>query len=148
MLKLWMRPSSVLQEMNSRMSGWWTSITAMFAPSRLPPWVTRVETDDRWLRTATGPQALPCVVEMPAPFGRMGERAKPVPPPYFWTIAASLAVVMIPSMLSSRPITKHAESVPAPVPAFISVGELGTNSSVDMIEKKSSSARARSYSVP
>ena len=92
-----------------------------------------METDDRCLRTATGPHALPWVVEMEAPFGRIADSANPVPPPNFWTIAASLAVVIIPSMLSSSPITKQADRVPAPVPAFIKVGELGTNSSDDMI---------------
>ena len=61
-LKLWMSPSTCLQSMNSRMSGWCTSMTAMFAPSRFPPCVTRVETEDRCLSTATGPHALPWVV--------------------------------------------------------------------------------------
>ena len=100
-------------------------MTAMFAPSRLPPWVTRVETDERWRSTAMGPHALPCVVAMLAPFGRMAERAKPVPPPNFCTMAVSLAASMIPSIVSFKGSTKQAESVPAPVPAFMRVGELG-----------------------
>ena len=68
----------------------------------------------------------------------MGERAKPVPPPNFWTMAISFAVVMMPSMVSSSPITKQADSVPVPLPsgcsmpAFIRVGELGTNSRLAM----------------
>ena len=72
-----------------------------------------------------GPQALPWVVAIPAPFGLSSDSAKPVPPPNFWTIAASCAAPMIPSILSRRGSTKHAESVPAPVPAFIIVGEFG-----------------------
>ena len=103
-------------------------MTAMLAPSRFPPWVTSVETEERCRRTATGPHALPCVVRMGEPFGRMSEREKPVPPPNFCTMAASCAACMMPSMLSLSGSTKHAESVPAPVPAFMSVGEFGRNS--------------------
>ena len=75
---------------------------------------------------------------MLAPFGLISDSANPVPPPNFWTMAVSLAVVMMPSMVSSSPRTKHADSVPVPwpsgcwMPAFIRVGELGTNSRVDM----------------
>ena len=47
MLKLWISPSCRLQSMNSSMSGWWTLMTAMLAPSRLPPWVIIVETLER-----------------------------------------------------------------------------------------------------
>jgi hypothetical protein len=71
---------------------------------------------------------LPWVVEMGAPLGRILEREKPVPPPNFCTMAACLAVSIMPSMVSSRPMTKQADRVPAPVPAFIRVGELGRNS--------------------
>ena len=100
----------------------------MLAPSRLPPCVTSDETDDRCRRTATGPQAVPWVLLMGDPLGRICERAKPVPPPNFWTMAASLAELMIPSMLSSSPMTKQADRVPCFVPAFMRVGEFGTNS--------------------
>ena len=98
-------------------------MTAMFAPSRFPPCVTRVDTEDRCLRTATGPHALPWVVLMWAPLRRSSDSAKPVPPPNFCTMAASCAAPMMPSMLSLRGNTKQADNVPAPVPAFISVGE-------------------------
>ena len=114
--------------MNSSMSGWWTLMTAMLAPSRLPPWVIIVETLERWRRTAMGPQALPWVDEMWAPFWRRLDRGTPVPPPNFCTMAMSDAVFMMADMLSSRGRTKQAERVPASVPAFIIVGELGRNS--------------------
>ena len=135
MLKLCISPSISLLSMNSRMSGWCTSMTAMFAPSRFPPWVTSFDTDERCRSTEMGPHAWPCVVEIPEPLGLMGDSANPVPPPNFWTMAISLAVVIMPSIVSSRPMTKQAERVPVPVPscrpipAFISVGEFGTKSS-------------------
>ncbi len=66
---------------------------------------------------------------MPSPLGRSRDSATPVPPPYFCTMAISDAVRMMSSMLSSNGRTKQADSVPALVPAFISVGELGRNSS-------------------
>ena len=75
-------------------------MTAMFAPSRFPPWVTSVDTEDRCRRTAIGPQALPWVDWIGVPFDLISVSAKPVPPPNFWTIAASCAASMIPSMLS------------------------------------------------
>ena len=61
--------------------------------------------------------------------GPQPRQATPVPPPYFCTMAISDAVRMMSSMLSSRGRTKQADSVPALVPAFIRVGELGRNSS-------------------
>ncbi len=108
-------------------------MTAMFAPSRFPPWVTSVDSEDRCRRTAIGPQALPWVDWIGVPFDLISVSAKPVPPPNFWTIAASCAAFMIPSMLSRRGSTKHADRVPAPVPAFIIVGEFGRNSSFAII---------------
>ena len=98
---------------------------AMFAPSRLPPCVIIVDTDDRCLSTATGPHADPCVEAIGAPFALKRVRATPVPPPNFCTRATCRAVSMMPSILSSRGSTKQPLNVPAPLPAFISVGELG-----------------------
>ena len=65
------------------------------------------------------------MVAIGSPSPRSLEKSKPVPPPYFWTIAAACAVAMIESRVSSMGSTKQAASVPWPVPAFISVGELG-----------------------
>ena len=127
-LKLWISPSTVLQSINSKISGWCTFITAMLAPSLFPPCVTRVETDESSLRAAIGPHAFPWVVLILAPFGLNLDKANPVPPPNFCTIAASWAVFMMCSILSSRGKTKHADKVPAGVPAFIRVGELAKNS--------------------
>ncbi len=62
---------------------------------------------------------------MGSPRPRRRENAKPVPPPYFCTIAVADAVAMIDSSVSSTGSTKHAASVPRPVPAFIRVGEFG-----------------------
>ena len=128
MLKLWICPSIVLHSMKSNILGWWTSITAIFAPSLLPPWVTKVDTEDKCFSTAIGPQALPWVVAIGVPVGLISDKENPVPPPNFWTIAASCAAFIIPSIESVNGRTKHADNVPAPVPAFISVGELGKNS--------------------
>ena len=62
---------------------------------------------------------------MGSPMPRSRENAKPVPPPYFCTSAAACPVDMIDSSVSSTGSTKQAARVPRPVPAFISVGELG-----------------------
>ena len=67
-------------------------------------------------------------LEMWAPFWRRLDRGTPVPPPNFCTMAMSDAVFMMADMLSSKGRTKQAERVPASVPAFIIVGELGRNS--------------------
>ena len=63
------------------------------------------------------------------PEGRSREKEKPVPPPDLWISAACLMASKISSMLSGTGSTKQAESWPSGRPAFISVGELGRNSS-------------------
>ena len=60
--------------------------------------------------------------------GRILEKENPVPPPLLWMRAVFLTAVKMLSMLSSTGSTKHAESWPSSLPAFISVGELGRNS--------------------
>ena len=52
----------------------------------------------------------------------------------------------MPSILSSKGNTKHADRVPCSVPAFISVGEFGKNSRLLIILKKSASVSADSTS--
>ena len=75
-----------------------------------------------------GPDAVPPVVLTIAPLPLILENENPVPPPLFCTRAVSLIVSKISSMLSPTGSTKHAESCPSALPAFISVGEFGRNS--------------------
>src|SRR5581483_675200 len=75
--------------------------------------------------------------------GRSREKAKPVPPPLLWIMAACFTESKMPSMLSGTGSTKHADSCwPLFLPAFISVGELGMNLRSIMISKKRSSTSA------
>ncbi len=77
----------------------------------------------------TGPDATPMVERTTSPDGRRRENAKPVPPPVCWIIAAHFTASKISGMASPTGSTKQAESCPAGLPAFISVGEFGRNSS-------------------
>ena len=63
------------------------------------------------------------------PAARRREKEKPLPPPDLLISAACLMASKISSMLSATGRTKQAESCPRGRPAFISVGELGRNSS-------------------
>ena len=78
----------------------------------------------------TGPEAMPIVERTTSPAGRKRENAKPVPPPVCWIIAAHFTASKMSGIASPTGRTKQAESCPAGLPAFISVGELGRNSSV------------------
>jgi hypothetical protein len=78
-------------------------------------------------RTATEPQAFPWVVAIGLPICLKVEKEYPMPPPNFCIIADTVAACMILSILSSRGMTKHADSVPWPVPALNKVGEFGIN---------------------
>jgi len=81
---------------------------------------------------ASGPEATPLVLLTISPYGRSVKKLNPVPPPDLCTRAVYLRASNISSMLSPMGSTKHAESCPAGVPAFISVGELGKKSSCAM----------------
>ena len=76
----------------------------------------------------TGPLATPPVDPTTSPSGRRRLNANPVPPPLLWISAVSLTLLKIPSSESSTGSTKHAESCCNSRPAFIKVGELGSNS--------------------
>ena len=117
-----------LQWMNSCTSGCLMLSCPMCAPSRNAPCVSVAPTDEYSFITAMGPQASPCVVAMRSRLGRSLEKPKPMPPPHFSIIAASLATCMMEFILSSGDTTKHADRQPLPpVPAFTSVGEFGRN---------------------
>ena len=79
-----------------------------------------------------GPDATPDVLRTLSPEGRTFEKLKPVPPPLLWTRAVAASEPNISSMLSPIGRTKHAESCPRGVPAFMSVGEFGMNSRAAM----------------
>ena len=84
---------------------------------------------------------------MESPSGRRREKSKPVPPPYFCTIAAARAVDMIDSIESSTGSTKQAARVPLPAPAFIRVGELGRKRSAASSSPKRPAHSPRSAGV-
>ena len=119
-----MSPSTFLHRINSIMSGCLISITAILAPSRLPPCVIIDDTLLSVFNTLIGPHAIPWVDLILEPCGLIFDNANPVPPPYFCTIAVSVADDIISSILSSNGSTKHADIVPL-MPAFINVGLLG-----------------------
>ncbi len=73
----------------------------------------------------TGPEAIPCVDLTISPLGLSLENEKPVPPPDWCIRAIYFRASKIPLIESSTGSTKHAESCPIGVPAFMSVGELG-----------------------
>ena len=100
----------------------------MCAPRRNAPCVRVAPTDEYSFITAIGPHASPCVVAIRSRLGRRREKPKPMPPPHFSIIAASLATCMMEFMLSSGDTTKQADRQPLPpVPALTSVGEFGRN---------------------
>src|SRR3989442_7227329 len=84
MLKLVISLVSVLQVMNSRMSGWSTRRMPILAPRRVPPCLM-CSVD--WLYTFmndTGPDATPPVHRTTSSLGRNRENENPVPPPVWW----------------------------------------------------------------
>ena len=83
-----------------------------------------------------GPSAVPPVEATRSPAGRRRENEKPVPPPVFWISAAQRTASKTPVVESSTGTTKHAASWPSGRPAFISVGELGRNSSAAIMRSK------------
>ena len=99
MLKLVMPPSS-LHSMNSRTSGWSTRRMPMLAPRRVPPCFTASVAPLNTRRKDTGPEALPPVEATTASFGRRREKAKPVPPPDLWMMAADFTASKISSIES------------------------------------------------
>ncbi len=99
MLKLVIPPSS-LHSMNSRMSGWSTRRMPMFAPRRVPPCLTASVALLKTRRNEMGPEARPPVDATMSSFGRRREKAKPVPPPDLWMIAAAFTESKISSIES------------------------------------------------
>ncbi len=99
------------------------------APLLVPPCLTASVAALKTFIKLTGPLATPPVDFTVEPFGLNREKLKPVPPPLLWIKAAFLTASNMPSMLSGTGRTKHADNWPRGLPAFISVGELGINSS-------------------
>ena len=98
----------------------------MFAPRRVPPCLTASVAPLNTRMNDTGPEARPPVEATRSSFGRRREKAKPVPPPVLWMIAAAFTASKISSIESPTGRTKQAEYCsPLPLPAFISVGEFG-----------------------
>ena len=105
----------------------------ILAPRRVPPCLTASVAMLNTFIKLIGPEATPPVELTVLPFWRRRENEKPVPPPLLWIRAACLIASKISSMLSSTGSTKHAESWPSGLPAFISVGEFGRNSRLVII---------------
>ena len=101
----------------------------MLAPRRVPPCLTTSVAASNTPMKLTGPDATPPVVPTRSPFGLRWEKLNPVPPPLLWISAVCLVDSKMLSRLSRTGSTKHAESCWSSRPAFISVGELGRNSS-------------------
>ncbi len=99
-------------------------MTAMFAPSRLPPCVTRLDTEERCRSTLIGPQADPCVVEMDEPEGLISDSEKPVPRRIS---APSLPPRGLHDAFHRAPRgkTKYAERVPAQFPCSSGLASSG-----------------------
>ena len=110
----------------------------MLAPLLVPPCFTASVAELNTFMKLTGPLATPPVDLTAEPLWRSLENENPVPPPDLCMRAAFLTESKIPSMLSSTGRTKHAESCPRVLPAFIRVGELGRNLRSVMSSKNSS----------
>ena len=93
-------PPSSLHSMNSRMSGWSTRRMPMLAPRRVPPCLTASVAPLKTRKKDTGPEALPPVEDTTASFCRRREKAKPVPPPDLWMMAAAFTASKISSIES------------------------------------------------
>jgi hypothetical protein len=72
----------------------------MFAPRRVPPCFTASVAPLNTRRKDTGPEARPPVEFTRSSFGRSREKAKPVPPPDLWMMAAALTESKISSIES------------------------------------------------
>ena len=105
----------------------------MFAPRRVPPCLTASVAALNTFMKLIGPDATPPVERTVAPDARRRENENPVPPPLLWMSAAFFTASKISGMESATGNTKHAESCPSGLPAFMSVGEFGMNKSSVMI---------------
>ncbi len=105
----------------------------MFAPRRTPPCFTVSVVVLKMFMNDTGPEATPCVERTIAPCGLTFSKVKPVPPPVWWMMAASVAVFMMPAMESGTSRTKQAASCPEGLPALTRQGVFGTNSRRSMM---------------
>ena len=122
-----------LEPMNSRMSGWSQREDRHVGAAAPPALLDDVSVAASKTRmNETGPDATPPVertTSLPRP---QPLNEKPVPPPDWWMSAMSFRASKISTIESSTGSTKHAASWPIGVPAFMSVGEFGRNSSVVM----------------
>ena len=110
----------------------------MLAPRRVPPCLIASVATSNTCISDTGPEAVPPVEATRSPAGRSRENEKPVPPPVFWISAAHRTASNTPVVESSTGTTKQAASWPSGRPAFIRVGELGRNSSDDIMRSNAS----------
>ena len=101
----------------------------MLAPRLVPPCLMVSVAASKTVMKEMGPLETPLVERTTSLLGRTREKEKPVPPPLLWISAVFLMASKMLSMESPTGSTKQAESWPSSRPAFISVGELGRNSS-------------------
>ena len=127
MLKLLSFWLTSLQVMKSRISGWSTLSIPIFAPLLVPPCFTASVAVSKTVIKDIGPEDIPFVEPTTSPLGLNLEKPKPVPPPDLCIIAAYLTASNMDSIESSTGSTKHAESCPSRLPAFINVGLFGRN---------------------
>ena len=100
----------------------------MLAPRRVPPCLMVSVAMSNTRMNDTGPLATPMVDLTRSFLGRRRLKAKPVPPPDLWMIAARFTASKISSIESPMGSTKQPEYCrPLFLPAFIRVGELGRN---------------------
>src|SRR3990167_2750792 len=99
----------------------------MFAPLLVPPCLIASVAESKTVMNEIGPEDIPLVEPTISPFGLKCENEKPVPPPDLCIKAAFFTASKIDSIESSTGRTKHADSCPNLLPAFMRVGLLGKN---------------------
>ncbi len=123
--------------MKDIISGWSILKTPILAPLRVPPCLMASVAALNTRMNETGPLAVPPDEPTMSFAGLNLLKEKPVPPPDWWISAVSFTASNMESRESSTGRTKQAASCCNLLPAFISAGELGRNSSPDMTLKNS-----------
>ena len=125
MLKLLSLLPSNFASIKSNISGWSTRRIPIFAPRLVPPCFTASVAALKTSINETGPEDTPIVDLTTSFLGLNLEKEKPVPPPLLWIRAVFFIVSNMLSRESSTGSTKHADSCPSSLPAFINVGLFG-----------------------